>query len=71
MRGRGLFHALELRCSRDAVVAAALDRDLWIYPAGSGPVPEVVMIAPAFVVSLDEIDQIVGLTCDAIEAVAT
>lgn len=71
VRGRGLFYALELRCSRDAVVAAALERDLWIYPAGSGPVPEAVMIAPAFVVSLDEIDQIVGLTRNAIEAVGS
>ena len=60
IRGRGLFYGIELRCDRDAVVAAALARDLWVYPAGSGPVPNAIMIAPPFVIDTDEIDQLVG-----------
>jgi len=59
IRGRGLFYGIELRCDRDAVVSAALARDLWIYPAGSGPVPNAVMIAPPFIIDTDEIDQLV------------
>lgn len=60
IRGRGLFYGIELRCDRDAVVAAALARDVWVYPAGSGPVPNAVMIAPPFVIDTGEIDQLVG-----------
>ena len=59
IRGRGLFYGIELRCSRDAVIAAAMRRDMWVYPAGSGPVAEAVMIAPPFVVTDDEIGEIV------------
>jgi len=60
IRGRGLFYGIELRCDRDVVVSAALDRDLWVYPAGSGPVPNAVMVAPPFVITATEIDQLVG-----------
>ena len=60
IRGRGLFWGVELRCNRDAVVQAAMQRDMWVYPAGSGPVQDAVMIAPPFVVTHDEIDQIVS-----------
>ena len=60
IRGRGLFYGVELTCDRDAVVSAALARDLWVYPAGSGPVPNAVMIAPPFVIDETEIDQLVG-----------
>ena len=41
-------------------MAEALSRDVWIYPAGSGPVPSAVMVAPPFVISDDEIDQVVA-----------
>jgi adenosylmethionine-8-amino-7-oxononanoate aminotransferase len=70
IRGRGLFHGIELHCSRDAVVAAAMRRDMWVYPAGSGPVADAVMIAPPFVVTEAEIDDIVGRLVDAIDEVA-
>lgn len=70
IRGRGLFYGIQLACSRDAVIAASLERDLWVYPAGSGPVPEAVMVAPPFVVSEAEIDRIVTTLRDAIDAVA-
>jgi adenosylmethionine-8-amino-7-oxononanoate aminotransferase len=55
--------------SREAVVAAALERGLWVYPAGSGPVAEAVMVAPPFVVTDDEIDLIVGILRDSLDAV--
>jgi adenosylmethionine-8-amino-7-oxononanoate aminotransferase len=70
IRGRGLFYGIELRCSRDAVVGAAMRRDMWVYPAGSGPVAEAVMIAPPFVVTEQEIDDIVARLVDAIDEVA-
>ncbi len=69
IRGRGLFYGIELECNRDAVVAAALARDLWVYPAGSGPVPNAVMVAPPFVVSDGELDQIVTTLRAAIDSV--
>ncbi len=59
VRGRGMFYGVELRCSRDAVVAAALARDLWVYPAGSGPVPDAVMVAPPLVITEAECDELV------------
>lgn len=68
IRGRGLFYGLELRCSRDAVVAAALQRDLWVYPAGSGPVADAVMVAPPFVVSDAELQLIVDRLKEALNS---
>jgi len=37
-----------------------MERDMWVYPAGSGPVADAVMVAPAFVVTTEEIDEIVA-----------
>jgi adenosylmethionine-8-amino-7-oxononanoate aminotransferase len=70
VRGRGLFYGIEIDVSRDAVVAAALERGLWVYPAGSGPVADAVMVAPPFVVTDDEIDIIVGTLLASLDAVA-
>jgi len=70
IRGRGFFYGLELSVSRDAVVAAALERDLWVYPAGSGPVPEAVMVAPPFTLSDQEMDQLAATLRQALDAVA-
>lgn len=69
IRGRGLFFGIELACSRDAVVNAALERDLWVYPAGSGPVPEAVMVAPPFVITEAEIEQLVNVLRASVDAV--
>jgi 4-aminobutyrate aminotransferase-like enzyme len=68
IRGRGLFYGIEITCSRDAVVMAALERDLWVYPAGSGPVAEAVMVAPPFTVSDTELDLIVDRLRGALDA---
>lgn len=59
IRGRGLFHGIELRCSKDTVVNNALERDLWVYPAGSGPVKDAIIVAPPFVITEAEIDELV------------
>lgn len=69
IRGRGLFYGIELRCSREQVVAAALQRDMWVYPAGSGPVAEAVMVAPPFVVTDHELTTIVDRLRDSIDQV--
>jgi adenosylmethionine-8-amino-7-oxononanoate aminotransferase len=64
-----MFYGIELRCNRDAVVAAALARDLWVYPAGSGPVPDAILVAPPFVISDDEVEQLVARLGAALRAV--
>jgi adenosylmethionine-8-amino-7-oxononanoate aminotransferase len=69
IRGRGLFFGIELRCNRDDVMMAALERDMWVYPAGSGPVSDAVMVAPPFVVTEAEIDEIVTRLGAAIDSV--
>jgi adenosylmethionine-8-amino-7-oxononanoate aminotransferase len=69
IRGRGLFFGIELRCNRDDVMMAALERDMWVYPAGSGPVSDAVMVAPPFVVTEAEIDEIVTRLRAAIDSV--
>ena len=81
VRGRGLFAGVELVRDRDtgaqfpvdtgltaAVVAEALARDVWIYPAGSGPVRDGVMFGPPFIVTNEQIDQMVGIAREAIDA---
>ena len=69
IRGRGMFYGLELNCSRDAVVQAAMALDMWVYPAGSGPVAEAVMVAPPFVITEAEIELLVSTLRSAIDAV--
>lgn len=83
-RGRGLFAGLELVADREAgvpfaaaerfagqVVAEALSRGVWVYPAGSGPVRDGVMLGPPFVITDDEIDIVVGTLRESIDAVAS
>jgi adenosylmethionine-8-amino-7-oxononanoate aminotransferase len=83
VRGRGLFRGIELVRDRDRttpfprdvgftgrVIGEALRRDVWVYPAGSGPVHDAVMLGPPFVVTADEIDTIVGVLAEAISAAA-
>ena len=70
IRGRGMFYGIEIDVSRDAVVMAALERDLWVYPAGSGPVANAVMVAPPFVITDAEVDQLVGTLLEAVDVAA-
>ena len=69
IRGRGMFYGLELCCNRDEVVMAAMDRDLWVYPAGSGPVADAVMVAPPYVITEAEIEQLLTTLRAALDAV--
>jgi 4-aminobutyrate aminotransferase-like enzyme len=70
VRGRGMFYGIEITCSRDAVIMAAIERDLWVYPAGSGPVKDAVIVAPPFVATDAEIDEIVSRLASALDAAA-
>jgi adenosylmethionine-8-amino-7-oxononanoate aminotransferase len=81
VRGRGLFAGVELVRDRDSgtqfpaethlnamVVGQALQRDVWIYPAGSGPVRDGVMLGPPFVIEEADIDRLVGVLRESIDA---
>jgi adenosylmethionine-8-amino-7-oxononanoate aminotransferase len=70
LRGRGLFRGIELRVDRDTVVRECLARDVWIYPAGSAPVPNAVMIGCPFTVTEPELETIVETLRHAIDAAA-
>jgi adenosylmethionine-8-amino-7-oxononanoate aminotransferase len=82
IRGKGLFVGLELVADRPtgepfpasakvaaAVSAACLARDVWIYPAGSGPVQDAVMIGCPLTVSEAELDQLVSVLAASIDEV--
>ena len=53
-----------------AVVTECLARDMWVYPAGSGPVQDGVMIGCPFIITEAEIEQIVVTLRDGIDAAA-
>jgi adenosylmethionine-8-amino-7-oxononanoate aminotransferase len=62
---------VELRgLSSVEVVTAALARDVWVYPAGSGaPVADAVLIAPPFVIEDHHVDRIVSVLAASINDV--
>ena len=72
LRGRGLFRGVELTPSGGrltmAVVGECLARDMWIYPAGSGPVEDAVMIGCPFTISDAEVELLVDTLAAAIDA---
>lgn len=70
VRGRGMFHGVELTVPRDAVVTGCLERGVWVYPAGSGPVADAVIVAPPFVVTEDEIDLLVAALRETLDELA-
>jgi 4-aminobutyrate aminotransferase-like enzyme len=83
IRGRGLFRGIELVQDRDSgqpfptdvhfavtVVRECLARDVWVYPAGSGPVPDAVMLGCPFTITESEIDLLVEILATAINAAA-
>ncbi len=70
VRGRGMFHGVELTVPRDAVVTGCLERGVWVYPAGSGPVADAVIVAPPFVVAEDEIDLLVAALRETLDELA-
>jgi adenosylmethionine-8-amino-7-oxononanoate aminotransferase len=81
IRGRGLLLGVELVQDRGrlvpfpldrrlpaAVVAAALRRDVWVYPAGSGAMPQdCILLGPPFIVTDDDLDRIVEVLVASID----
>ncbi len=82
IRGLGLMQGIELVAERDPhtwgtpgfaarVGAEALQRGVWVYPAGGGdPVQDALLLGPPFTISDAEIDQIIDVLPDAITAAA-
>ena len=82
IRGRGLLIGLELVAERDPhtwfpadaamkdqVVAQCLERGVWVYPSGSGPVvQDALLLGPPFTITDDEIDQLVTVLAASIDA---
>ncbi len=70
VRGRGLMVGVELvGVGSAAVVAEALQRDVWIYPGGSGPaVNDGLLFAPPMIVGDDDLQRIVEVTAAALDA---
>ena len=71
VRGRGLMVGVELAGVGSAdVVAEALRRDVWIYPAGSGPaVNDGLLLAPPMIVDDADLARIVDVITDSLAAV--
>lgn len=80
VRGRGLFHAVELVADRDTlarfpleakltqkIVTAGLEEGVFVYPAGNGTVRDVILLGPPFTVTEDEIETICSVLERAID----
>jgi adenosylmethionine-8-amino-7-oxononanoate aminotransferase len=80
VRGRGLMLGVEFvkdkstleRFPKEArfgakVVAAALERGVFFYPAGSGPVHDAIMMGPPFIITDQDIDLMVDALAGAID----
>lgn len=83
IRGLGLLQGIELTRDRSTgasfsrstefagrVAMEALERGLWVYPCGSGPVDDGLLIGPPFTITADHIETIVGTLAEAITAAA-
>ncbi len=79
IRGRGLLMGLELVADRSTgatfggrlspkIVSEALERNCWIYPAGSAGVPDGILFGPAFTITDGELEQLVAITAEAVDA---
>ena len=66
IRGRGLMLGVGLQgVPAIDLVMAALDRGVWVYPAGCGaPTPDALLLAPPFVITDEQIDRVVDVIVD-------
>ncbi len=82
MRGRGLLAAIEVvenresleRCPLEAgvtnqIVARGLEKGVFFYGGGTGDVRDVVCMGPPFIISEDEIDQMVATLLESVDEV--
>ena len=53
----------------DQVVAEALRRGVWVYPAGDGNAPDALLIGPPFTITEAEMDVVVAVVGESISAV--
>jgi len=83
IRGLGLMQGIELCKDKSTgqafarsvefasrVAMEAVDQGVWVYPCGSGPVADGLLIGPPYTITEDHIETIVGTTKDAITAAA-
>lgn len=84
IRGLGLMQGIELVKDRDSgesfarrddfavqVAMEALERGVWVYPCGSGPVVDGLLFGPPYTIDEGHIEQIVATTKEAITAAAS
>ena len=70
VRGLGLMVGIELAEDRGAaVVAEAMERGAWVYPAGDGSVPDALLLGPPFTISDAEMDAVVQIVAESIAVV--
>ena len=75
VRGLGLMVGVELEAvgpdGRPAgpVVVEALDRGVWVYPAGDGNVADAILLGPPFTITDAEMDRLVRVLTESITAV--
>lgn len=82
VRGLGLMVGIELVGDKatgepydqaegvaDLIVAEALDRGVWVYPAGDGNTPDALLLGPPFTITDAEMDVVVAVLADSISAV--
>ena len=82
VRGLGLMLGVELVADKATgapylpdggmaarVVAEALERGVWVYPAGDGTAPDALLIGPPFTITEEEMDTVVGVVGEAITEV--
>lgn len=81
IRGLGLMQGIELTQDRSTgegfprsvemanrVADEAIERGLWVYPCGSGPVNDAMLIGPPYTITADHIDIIVAVLSESIDA---
>ncbi len=84
IRGLGLMQGIELIADRDTgtpfprsiefaqqVASAGIERGLWLYPCGSGPVEDGLLFGPPFTIDEGDVEMIVDLTKASIDAAAS